>query len=214
MRVFLLTLLSALGLGLCVWGAINLWSLREIYRGADLAVSETPQSFRVWLFEELRAPEADAASASSRIAGRLLRMPLDKRRNAANAMMRVEFWQPFDQLRGGRGDAQRQTRDGILIALRSAPTSSDLYLTAAWLESVTDGFGKRGQELLQASHVFAPRELALIQGRLILGGRVWPLLSEAQRDALKADLTIFRSVDAKGAAAFEKRLTEEGMRLQ
>lgn len=214
MRVFLLTLLSTLGLGLCVWGAVNLWSLRDIYRGADLAVSETPDSFRVWLFEEFRAPDAKLSAVSSHVARRLLWVPVDKRRSVANALMRIEFWDAFDRQEGGRRVAQRLTRDGILLALRSAPTSGDLYLTASWLESVTDGFGTRGQALLEASHVFAPRELAAIRGRLILGGRVWPLLSPEQRKALQADLAIFRSVDAPGAAAFEKRLAEEGMRLQ
>lgn len=214
MRVFFLTLLSALGLALCVWGALNLWTLREIYRGADLAVSETPDSFRAWLFDELRAPDAEAGATTSLVADRLLTMPVEKRRSAANAMMRREFWDAFDQVEGGRRAAQRQTRDGILLALRAAPTSGDLYLTAAWLESVTDGFGARGQALLEASQVFAPRELSVIRGRLILGSRVWPLLSPARRKALQADLAIFRSVDAPGAADFEKRLAEEGMRLQ
>jgi hypothetical protein len=213
-RVWLLTLLAVFGLGTSVWGGVNLWSLREAYRGADLAVSETPESFSVWLFEDLGASEADAGLSSSRISNRLLRMPLDKRRRAANAMMTMAFWQPFGRLPGGLRGAQRRARDGILLALRAAPTSGDLYLTAAWLESMTDGFGKRGQDLLQASHVFAPRELAVVRGRLILGGRVWPLLSPEQRKALQADLATFRRVDAVGAAAFEARLVEEGLRLE
>jgi hypothetical protein len=188
--------------------------LQQIYRGEDLAVSETPQSFQVWLFETLRAPNTEAGLVSSHVARRLLTMPLPKRRDVANAMMRLEFWDPFDRLNSGQRSAQRLTRDGILLALRSAPTSGDLYLAAAWLESLTDGFGARGQALLEASHVFAPREFVVIKGRLILGGRVWPLLSPEQRKALQADLAIFRSVDAPGAAEFEKRLAQEGMTLQ
>ena len=111
-------------------------------------LTEQPASFRAWLLGVVAEP--DQTHTTKRIATRLLVMPMASRRNAADAMTGRAFWEPFAGQEGSLKTVQRQVRDGVLMALQSSPTAGDLYLTAAWLEALTDGFGLRGRELLRA----------------------------------------------------------------
>ena len=125
-----------------------------------------------------------------------------------------EFWEPFAGQEGGPKTVQRQVRDGVLMALQSSPTAGDLYLTAAWLEALTDGFGLRGRELLRASHVFAPRELSLVRGRLRLAALVWPLLGPQDHDALRKDFATYRNAEPRRAAELQAVFAIEGIEIE
>jgi hypothetical protein len=202
----------ALGLGLCSWGSLNLLALAGAYRSTDLALTEQPASFRAWLLGVVAEP--DQTHTTRRIAKRLLAMPLASRRNAADAMAGREFWEPFAGQEGGPKKVQRQVRDGILLALQSSPAAGDLYLTAAWLESLTDGFGLRGRELLRASHIFAPRELSLVRGRLRFAALVWPLLGPSDHEALRKDFVTYRNAEPGPAAKLRAVFALEGIEIE
>ena len=124
-------------------------------------MTEQPASFRAWLLGIVAEP--DQTHTTKRIATRLLVMPMASRRNSADAMTGREFWEPFAVQEGSLKYVQRQVRDGVLMALQSSPTSGDLYLTAAWLEALTDGFGLRGRELLRG-HMSLRRENCRLSG--------------------------------------------------
>lgn len=193
------------------------WALVEVsraYRQSDIAVTERPQTFQVWLHDLVAEPAASPERVSDRVADRLLVMPMVARRKLVNAMMRQDFWQPFARLPQGSRGIQRMVRDGVLQALRAAPTSGDLYVAAAWLETATDGFGSQAQRLFEASHSFAPRELPLVRARLQLGGIVWPLLGPEARDQMMADFAIFTEVAPAEAAEAGRALTAQGVTLR
>ena len=59
MRALFLSLMVALGLGLCSWGSLNLLALAGAYRSTDLALTEQPASFRAWLLDVVAGTRSD-----------------------------------------------------------------------------------------------------------------------------------------------------------
>ena len=162
---FAMALLAATGLLSTSLGLISLSTLAVSYRQSDIALTESPATFQVWLSETALEGTGAATDISERVASRLLAMPLEKRRDLVASLVQREFWMPLTKERETPRALQQATLDGVIEALHKAPMAGDLYLAAAWIEIRTAGFGSRARELLKASHIFAPRELPLIGDR-------------------------------------------------
>lgn len=211
MRTLSLFLLAGAGLATVALGGASLSAISSAYRSSDIAVTETPQTFQAWLAQDVQPAGLGGTGAASRIARRLLIMPLENRRGLAAAVMQPAFWKPFAT--GGQTPRamQQAVRDGLLLALRRAPMAGDLYLAAAALETRIDGFGSRGRALLKASHTFAPRELPFVINRLSMAPLVWPLLKDEDRLLMKADLETLRRVQPERASKIEEALAKDGV---
>lgn len=211
--VFALFLVMAglLTFGLGLSGVVKLGSA---YRQADLALTQSGESFRAWLAEaSAEVPQRDGVLAQ-RISARLSAIPMDRRRGLALALMRPDFWQPLAASGQDLLVMKGAVRDGILKTLAGNPMAGDLWLAAASLEATLSGFGTRGREMLRASHVFAPREMPMVIGRLDFAPLVWPLLKPEDRALLKADLDMVRQAQPQRAAAIEQALAKEGVVFQ
>lgn len=209
MRALFVLLLAGLGIVTGVLGGERLKEMASIYRPGDIAVSESPASFQAWL----RDGGLTADGAPRRIAQRLLAMPLDHRRDAAAAMLKPAFWERLTAKGHSPRTIQAEVRDGLLLALRESPASGDLYLAAAWLDTVTDGFSARTQALMIAAQVYAPRELPFVVERLNLAPLVWPLLDAEGRKPFSSDFQVLRSMQPERAAQLAQRLAEDGVTL-
>jgi hypothetical protein len=192
-------------------GSASLSVVASVYRSSDIALTETPQTFQAWLFQELQSVDVSHVDAAGNIANRLLIMPLEKRRGLAAALMQPAFWTPFAAEGQTPRAAQQVMRNGLLQALSRAPMLGDLYLAAAWLEVRIEGFGARGRALLKASHRFAPRELPFVVNRLSMAPLVWALLKDEDRALLRADLETLRRVQPERADKIEAALAKDGV---
>lgn len=207
MRALFVVLLASLSFATGILGGERLRDLGSIYRKGDIAITESPASFQAWL----RDGGLTAGTAPQHIAQRLLAMPLDHRRDAAVAMLQPAFWQPLAVKGQSPRAIQVEVRDGLLLALKASPASGDLYLVAAWLDMVTDGFSDRSRALLRFAQAYAPRELPFVVERLNLAPLVWPLLDAEGRKLFATDLEVLRSVQPERAARLVQALAEEGV---
>ncbi|HEX2255838.1 MAG TPA: hypothetical protein VHG92_03890 [Afifellaceae bacterium] len=170
--------------------------LRQSHQPADLAYSEGPQVFRAWLSRTWRAVPDGQAMAGA-VAKRLMSMPIAARRDTIAAMTDHAFWSGVAADEPARRALQAGMREAVLLGLHQAPVAGDLWLAAAALHTMLDGFDDRAAGYLAASYQFAPREGQVAYARAGLIAHVLPVLDRPLAEAAAGDLALIEATYPK-----------------
>lgn len=183
------------------------FELHEIQRPADL------QSFRSFLAGLDTSTPLSNEDSVSRLAIRLLNLPLPQRRRSLQAMSQASFWS------GLSADFRRwsQLQAIGLLAVEKAvlemPVAGDMWLAVARLRVNVSGFDARAAEALRLSYVYAPREADLAIGRLDLAVSNNSLFDDLLRQKAGEDLAMLKETFPAKAEELVKRLADAGFRL-
>lgn len=180
------------GLALVAGGGYWAAELRLSHQPIDLAYSEGPQAFRAWLSRTWRAGP-DRQEMADAVSKRLMSMPIAARRHTVAAMTDDAFWSGLAADEASRRALQTLVREAVLGSLSQAPAAGDLWLAAASLQTVLDGFDAHAAAYLAASYRFAPREGQVAYGRAGLIAHVLPLLDGELAEAAAGDLALIEA---------------------
>lgn len=170
----MLMVLGGLTLGL---GATTFSELKRSYREQDLALSESPHTFRLWFLKSCRV-ERSAQACADRVSGRLNIMQLGQRQVLVQSLMSDTYLKSLWTSDADRRATIGMLLNGVLEALTTSPLDGDLWLAAARLRRRQNGFDEVASRYLEASFRYAPREPFLVVDRLFLAAQVSPLLSD------------------------------------
>ena len=191
-----LALCACIGLAAAVLGSRSLWAIADSFGASDIFYDEGPELFQVWL---QRRHQRDGMTPTL-IARRLLVMPIDSRRATVAAMTWPDFLSPVIDDEAARREVIHKLEDGIVEALRTAPSAGDLWFAASHIRSQVAGFDRVAEDYLAASYLTAPREGDLARLRYVYLNQVAPLM--------RAPMTVERNRDRATVAsvypAFEK----------
>src|SRR5262249_12330897 len=109
----MLVVLGALTLGL---GAMSFSELKRFYREEDLALSESPYTFRLWFLTSCRVAQSPQACADM-VAGRLNIMRLELRQGLVQSLMSDTYLRSLWTSDADRGATIGILLDGVLKAL-------------------------------------------------------------------------------------------------
>ncbi len=179
---------AAIGLSAFLAGVAMMTSLSSSFRPADLFYQQPVAGFAAWL-AALPEPVDAAADAgpydigpddglARAIADRLLLLPVSPRRAILSAMMDDAFWSGLARTEAGRRGFITLSSRALDHALLRAPLSGAMWLAAAKLRTLQDGFDARAEIYLRRSYVLAPKEAGVAADRLAFTGAIWPLLRE------------------------------------
>ncbi len=184
---------AAIGLSAFLAGVAMMTSLSSSFRPADLFYQQPVAGFAAWLtaLPEPVDAAADAGpydigpydidpddSLARAIADRLLLLPVSPRRAILSAMMDDAFWSSLARTEAGRRGFITLSSRALDHALLRAPLSGAMWLAAAKLRTLQDGFDARAEIYLRRSYVLAPKEAGVAADRLAFTGAIWPLLRE------------------------------------
>ena len=168
-------------------------SLSSAFRPADILYQQPVAAFAAWLS---RLPESAEASAgaglqeeqASAIASRLLLLPISSRRAVLSAMMDDAVWSTLAPSEESRRRFLALSSRALQEALSKAPLDGAMWLAAAKLRTLQEGFDRTAETFLRRSYVLAPREAMVAADRLAFAGLIRPLArenidSEFQRDS-------------------------------
>ena len=195
MRLVIPVAIVVLG-GLTLGGGLSLGlQTLSAYSADDANHVQSALRFRVWLRDTSRTHtgKPEQAGLARAIADRLLLSPVHVRREIVSALVADDF---FD---GVASDERRRQamiaalREGVALALKSAPAAGDLWLAASYLETLTNGFGTSAEVALANSWLTAPRAAALAPARAEFALSVEPLLGVAGRAAIDSDIALVRA---------------------
>ncbi len=181
-----LAIASAVGVSALFIGLLTVTNLSSAYRMADIFYQQPVAGFAAWL-SALPDPfdvAADTApddtgpddGQARAIANRLLLLPVSPRRAILSAMTNDAFWS-----RLARSETERRrfiaiSSRGLKEALSRAPLSGAMWLAAAKLRTLQDGFDATAETYLRRSYVLAPKEAGVAADRLAFTGSIRPLL--------------------------------------
>ena len=210
-------LVLPLAVFLIAMASLQLSALSGAYRPGDVFLTHSPRSLQAWLAElaaEAAGPGADRISLARRIADRLVLMPLPDRRKAIVAMTHPEFWNAIVP----KGSTPRAIKEivlaGTLLALAGSPAAGDLYFAAAWLETGLDGYAQRPRRMLEASHVFSPREIEIVIERVRFAPLIWTFAGDGERQRLTADFHLVREAFPREADQIAVELARHGVVIE
>jgi len=172
---------AAIGLLAFLAGLMMMASLSSSFRPADIFYQQPVAGFAAWLTTLPEPADAVADTGSNdglarAIADRLLLLPVSPRRAILSAMMDDAFWSGL-----ARSEADRQrfitvSSRGLDEALSRAPLSGAMWLAAAKLRTLQDGFDAMAETYLRRSYVLAPKEAGVAADRLAFLLSIRPLL--------------------------------------
>lgn len=191
-RLLLGSLLVAIPLGLL--GLARFAQVTQAYEAHELAFTETPQTYRVWL---TRAWSEDGPEATEAIRERLLLMPIARRVSAAATMSGNLFWEGIVADPAARLDLMRAQLAATEAALEDLPTAGDLWLLAARLRTVLTGFDQTARTYLAASFQFAPLEGPVIRARTLFALGLVPFFTEDLRRSVSRDIDVLQRWDPR-----------------
>ncbi len=173
-----LAIAGAVGMLALFTGLMMMISLSSAYRTADIFYQQPVASFAAWL-SALPAPVGVAGRADSQataIADRLLLLPVSPRRAILSAMMDNGFWSGLTRSEEDRRRFIAISSRGLDEALSRAPLSGAMWLAAAKLRTLQDGFDAMAETYLRRSYVLAPKEAGVAADRLAFTASIRPLL--------------------------------------
>jgi hypothetical protein len=211
-------LLLALGAALAAAGMLQLQLLQGAFRQQDLRLTESPDTFKVWLALLAReqrdvASDVNPAPIARRIADRLGVMSAPLRRRVVINMARPAFWEDIRPPGSTSRAIKMQALEGVYLRLQTEPGAGDLYLAAASLETSLLGLTSRARRLLDSSQTFAPREFDLAVERLILASLVWTLLTEEERSRARRAFALVSQLHPDKAQEIARELESMGVNL-
>ena len=173
-----LAISSAVGVLALFTGLMMMSSLSSAYRTADIFYQQPVASFAAWL-SVLPEPVGVAGRADSQataIADRLLLLPVSPRRAILSAMMDNGFWSGLTRSEEDRRRFIAISSRGLDEALSRAPLSGAMWLAAAKLRTLQDGFDAKAETYLRRSYVLAPKEAGVAADRFAFLLSIRPLL--------------------------------------
>ena len=176
-----LALTSIIGVLALFIGLMMLASLSSAYRIADIFYQQPVADFAAWLSVLPEAVDGAADTGSDdgharAIADRLLLMPVSPRRAILSAMTNNAFWSGLTRSEADRRRFITVSSLGLDEALSRAPLSGAMWLAAAKLRTMQDGFDATAEIYLRRSYVLAPKEAGVAADRLAFMLSVRPLL--------------------------------------
>lgn len=178
-----LAITGTVGVLALIFGLMMLTSLSSAYRITDIFYQQPVAGFAAWL-SALPVPVDGAAetapddSQAKAIADRLLLMPVSPRRAILSAMTDNTFWSGLTRSEADRRRFIAVSSRGLDEALSRAPLSGAMWLAAAKLRTLLDGFDATAEIYLRRSYVLAPKEAGVAADRLAFTGSIRPLLRE------------------------------------
>jgi hypothetical protein len=158
-------------------GLMMMSSLSSGYRMADIFYQQPVAGFAAWLSA---LPVDDAADTApddgEAIANRLLLLPVSPRRAILSAMTDNAFWSGLTRSEADRRRFIAMSSRGLDKALSRAPLSGAMWLAAAKLRTLQDGFDATAETYLRRSYVLAPKEAGVAADRLAFLLSIRPLL--------------------------------------
>jgi hypothetical protein len=166
-----LAIASAVSVLALFTGLMMMTDLSSSFRPADIFYQRPVAAFAAWL---LALPEpvdvaADTGSDDGQaraIAYRLLLLPVSPRRAILSAMMDNDFWSGLARSEADRRRFIAVSSRALDLALLRAPLSGAMWLAAAKLRTLQDGFDATAETYLRRSYVLAPREAGVAADRL------------------------------------------------
>ena len=96
-----------------------------------------------------------------------------------------------------------EARRGLLHLLTRAPTQANQWALLAEVESRLSGVNQRTKAYLEMARITGPLEFPVIEKRIALGIRVWPLLDQATQAHIRTDIrTLLRLKPNHRAVAY------------
>ncbi len=174
---------AAIGLSAFLAGVVMMTSLSSSFRAADLFYQQPVAGFAAWLAAlpepvDVAADTGPDDGLARAIADRLLLLPVSPRRAILSAMMDDAFWSGLAQSEADRRGFIALSSRALDHALSRAPLSGAMWLAAAKLRTLQDGFDARAEIYLRRSYVLAPKEAGVAADRLAFTGSIRPLLRE------------------------------------
>ena len=176
-----LAIVGAVGVLALFTGLMMMTSLSSAYRTADIFYRQSVTEFAAWL-SGLPEP-ADAAAGTGpddgqarMIADRLLLLQVSPRRAILSAMTNDAFWSGLARSESDRRRFIAVSSQGLDEALSRAPLSGAMWLAAAKLRTLQDGFDATAEAYLRRSYVLAPKESGVAADRLAFMLSIRPLL--------------------------------------
>jgi hypothetical protein len=158
-------------------GLMMMSSLSSGYRMADIFYQQPVAGFAAWLSA---LPVDDAADTApddgEAIANRLLLLPVSQRRAILSAMTDNAFWSGLTRSEADRRRFIAMSSRGLDKALSRAPLSGAMWLAAAKLRTLQEGFDATAEIYLRRSYVLAPKEAGVAADRLAFLLSIRPLL--------------------------------------
>ncbi len=188
-----LAIASAVGVSALFIGLLMVTNLSSAYRMADIFYQQPVAGFAAWL-SALPEPVDVAADTglddgqATAIANRLLLLPVSPRRAILSAMTNDAFWSRLARSETERARFIVISSRGLDEALSRAPLSGAMWLAAAKLRTLQDGFDATAETYLRRSYVLAPKEAGVAADRLAFTASIRPLVrenidAEFQRDS-------------------------------
>lgn len=176
-----LVITSVVGVLALFAGLMMMTSLSSAYRTADIFYQQPVARFAAWL---AALPEPDDVAADTghddgqarAIADRLLLLPVSPRRAILSAMTNDAFWSGLARSEADRRRFIAVSSRGLAEALSRAPLSGAMWLAAAKLRTLQDGFDATAETYLRRSYVLAPKEAGVAADRLAFTASIRPLL--------------------------------------
>ena len=211
----------ALGIATLAGGVSLARQTLAAYSESDVPPVRSAHSFRVWLRDQARQSYGDMAvsnmagddtsgdtntALAKAIAARLLLSPIQVRREIAAAAVSGGF---FDGVVASERDRQIliiAMAAGVRRALASAPAAGDLWLAAAYLETVSTGFGPNARRALANSWLMAPRAASLAPARLRFAASLGDLLGVRERASMDRDRALVQTANAEQGVQVANRL--------
>lgn len=184
-------LLAAIALAAA--GTYRAAELRQFHQPIELAYSEGPEAFQGWLSRSWRAVPEGRAHIVVAVSKRLASMPIATRRRTVAAMTDDAFWTGVAAEEASRRALQISVREAVLQSLQQAPMAGDLWLAAAYLHTILDGFDADAAGYLAASYRFAPHEGQVAYARAGLIAHVLPVLDGPLAEAAAGDLALIEA---------------------
>lgn len=189
-------------------GIFLLQYLSQVYRPVDLAYRQSEQTFYDWLAAEIKQNVPQSKHVADLIAQRLMLMAITERRDAINSMMIDYFWDELAPPGTDRTPIYSLMDRATKSALKSLPLAGDLWLFAAWLRTMTNGFDEKAAEYLLLSQRFTPREKTLVLSRLDFITQLVTTASAEVKNASLMDLSVAERVSSKSAKEYSQLLQQ------
>lgn len=188
-----LTITGAIGALALFFGLMMLTSLSSAFRAADIFFQQPVEGFAAWLSTlpepvDVVADTGPENGQARAIANRLLLLPVSPRRAILSAMTNDAFWSGIALSEVERRRFIAVSSQGLDEALSRAPLSGAMWLAAARLRTLQDGFDATAEAYLRRSYVLAPKEAGVAADRLAFVAEVRALLradfdSDFRRDS-------------------------------
>jgi hypothetical protein len=201
--------LGLFGCLLVMLGSWHLLRLERTYLPEEILYRASPDTLVLWM----ASLDVEDAQTAERLSNRFLSMPLPARRDGVLALADNEAWSKFVRKPQDLRSWQRVVLAAANQSVAKAPAAGDLWFLAGVLIGRLEGYGENAQSYLALSATYAPRELELVNARLVVLATAWPLLNERLKVIVQRDLAVMDAAAPQRAQAVKEVLSRSGVTL-